>query len=378
MAKTSGDDPAEPTWTDVGGSSRRGSGGPSPRALWGVIAVLGLALALVVGTFVVAPLVQEDPATPDPVASGQAAEPTPSVTTPAAAPTTSAAPTGPGQWPEVLLPPGTSRTAPSPAFPAALPGWTLASSWSTFPRVPAGGLVAVSGPGGGAFPATTTSCSTQRFLLRWQADAPDALVQATWSGAGSGAATGAGGWLDTDGCRSPTLALVGHTTTPGVESEGLALTDVAVQVQRYVADGAADPADSPACGVDLEAPAVLAAIAAAPPDPSSGYSWAPAPSDGNYDPCAALSGVLVQPAGGTGGTPVLVLLFHDGELVGPATSRPTSFTRFDTDRSDEDTVVLGFRVPGTGTCNACDDFTENLVEFTWQDGRVAVRGQVPS
>ncbi|WP_069407976.1 protein kinase domain-containing protein [Mycolicibacterium holsaticum] len=95
---------------------------------------------------------------------------------------------------------------------------------------------------------------------------------------------------------------------------------------------------------------------------------------GNFDSCATLSAVFISIAEGTGSTPSLVLLFHKGSYVGPATPEPRSFTSLDPNTTD-DTVVLKYGTPGS--CNACPDMTFTVVQFKWQVDHVEMIGTPP-
>lgn len=95
---------------------------------------------------------------------------------------------------------------------------------------------------------------------------------------------------------------------------------------------------------------------------------------GNFDSCATLSAVFISIAEGTGSTPSLVLLFHKGSYVGPATPGPISFTSLDPNTTD-DTVVLKYGTPGS--CNGCPDMTFTIVQFKWQVDHVEMIGTPP-
>ncbi|WP_082961744.1 LppP/LprE family lipoprotein [Mycobacterium sp. 852002-51152_SCH6134967] len=97
---------------------------------------------------------------------------------------------------------------------------------------------------------------------------------------------------------------------------------------------------------------------------------------GNFDSCATLSAVFISIAEGTGSTPSLVLLFHEGSYVGPATPTPYAFTSLDTALTTDDTVVLKYGVPGS--CNACPDMTFTIVRFKWDGDHVVKLGDPPS
>jgi len=163
-------------------------------------------------------------------------QPTSTGTRTSAAPSTNSSTGGVDSWPLKGVANGYLGVAPSPDFPTALPQWQLHNSWSDNPRVFAGQGTAVSGPGHGTFPSTMNGCDAQRFLLRWRALEASARVDAYLYDAGKNVrkqTTANAGWMDFDGCLTPAFLLSGHTTAPGTEGEGMALTDVAVTVQQY-------------------------------------------------------------------------------------------------------------------------------------------------
>lgn len=90
-----------------------------------------------------------------------------------------------------------------------------------------------------------------------------------------------------------------------------------------------------------------------PPEPATGVGWSSTPVDGNFDPCADLSTILVAVEGGTASSPMQALMFHRGTYLGTGTLEAYGFTSLDAAASTGDTVVLQYR--SGQSCNACDD-----------------------
>mgnify|MGYP002147247600 CR=1 FL=1 len=76
-------------------------------------------------------------------------------------------------------------------------------------------------------------------------------------------------------------------------------------------------------------------------------------AEGNFDPCATLSAVLVYPYGAAGSAPEQTLLFHKGQYLGTATKNAYAYIRLNKQQTTDSTVVLNFRETA-GTCGACD------------------------
>ncbi|QBS45073.1 LppP/LprE family lipoprotein [Nocardia sp. CS682] len=131
------------------------------------------------------------------------------------------------------------------------------------------------------------------------------------------------------------------------------------------------------CGVDLSAPVIQSAIAALPAEPVTHAPWSTDPRgfEGNFDPCATLSAVIITVQGATGSSPNHALLFHKGAYIGTATPQAHGFTSLDVDRTTDDTVGLAYKTPGS--CNACPDGTVTHVQFRWEGQKVRMIGTPP-
>ncbi|MDT5225872.1 MAG: hypothetical protein QOG19_3279 [Mycobacterium sp.] len=133
-----------------------------------------------------------------------------------------------------------------------------------------------------------------------------------------------------------------------------------------------EPAGS--CGPDQEA-ALSAALAKVPPDRKTGKQWDRRVMSGNYDPCAALSAIVVSVQDGTRSAPDLALLFHRGVFVGTATPNAYSFTELEGPASTADIVVLTYR--SLQSCSTCNDGTLTTVGFQWKNDKVQVLDAPP-
>lgn len=71
--------------------------------------------------------------------------------------------------------------------------------------------------------------------------------------------------------------------------------------------------------------------------------WRPEYADTQvFDGCAALSAVVLTPAGATGSTPEHIALFNDGEYLGTATSYPAGQVRAIT-RLDDGSIRVDYQ-----------------------------------
>lgn len=134
------------------------------------------------------------------------------------------------------------------------------------------------------------------------------------------------------------------------------------------------PASTAACGPD-QATVLRTALTQLAPEPVTGRDWGSAPVEGNYDPCADLSTILVVIRGGTGSSPVQALMFHRGSYLGTATAKAYGFTSLDTAASSNDTVVLAYR--SGQSCTACDDGTVTTVRYRWDGTHVQMLDPPP-
>jgi hypothetical protein len=136
---------------------------------------------------------------------------------------------------------------------------------------------------------------------------------------------------------------------------------------------AATPA--PACGVDPQAPEIGQAVASVPvPEVVAGASWVYS-GESNFDRCAALSYARLDTEGGTGSSPVQLMLFHNGVFVGTATDCAFGFTSVDS--STADSITVTYRWPRDGDTNAAPS-GEGTVTYRWSGDAVVMDGELPA
>jgi serine/threonine protein kinase len=131
---------------------------------------------------------------------------------------------------DVVLRAVRSEDQERPAFPDAVPGYSLADQNRETVRVFTGTKQWQTPED---FPATGSECDQQRFYVRWVSLDPSADVEATWvsydgSEVESKSVRGSAGWQSNDGCSRPAFRL----RSSGSRST---LTDLVVEVQRWAA-----------------------------------------------------------------------------------------------------------------------------------------------
>lgn len=135
----------------------------------------------------------------------------------------------------------------------------------------------------------------------------------------------------------------------------------------------------PACGVNLAAPEIQAAVKSLPALPDNSgwdtntHSFDPS---SNYNPCTTLSTVIVTVLGATGSSPDLALLFHKGAFAGVATSKAYPFTSLNAAKTTDDTVTLDYK-DGRNVCTACPG-PITTVRYQWQGNRVVALDPEPA
>ncbi len=95
-----------------------------------------------------------------------------------------------------------------------------------------------------------------------------------------------------------------------------------------------------------------------------------------FDPCLALSYIVVPIVGGTSSSPYHVMLFHKGEYLGTATQEPRGFSPRITQTSD-DSISVGYVFLREGDTNAAPSGL-NEAQFTWNEAeqRVVMTGSL--
>jgi hypothetical protein len=133
---------------------------------------------------------------------------------------------------------------------------------------------------------------------------------------------------------------------------------------------------APACGVNLGAPEIQAAINSVPTAPQSRpWSHDPRSFEGNYNPCATLSTALITIQAATRSSPQQALLFHDGNYVGTATSKAYGLVSFNTARTTDDTIVLNYKDYNSSAGDP--NPTIVTVRYQWQGDHVAMLDPPP-
>lgn len=110
----------------------------------------------------------------------------------------------------------------------------------------------------------------------------------------------------------------------------------------------------------------------------NGWPWDTnyASTDG-YDPCQPLSWIVLPIEGGTSSSPYQIMLFHQGQYLGTATSEAYGFSP-DVQRLDDASIQVTWRWPQEGESNAAAS-GRTTAQFRWDDARdkVVMTGDVP-
>lgn len=131
------------------------------------------------------------------------------------------------------------------------------------------------------------------------------------------------------------------------------------------------------CGLDLAADEVTQAIAQVPlPNPD--WPWDTGYRYGNYDRCAALSGVTLIIEGATASSPMQVLLFSYGRYLGTGTSEPYGMAEIDTAASTRDTVVVRYRYLRPWDSGTAGTSGQATVRYRWDGTAVTMLDQLPA
>jgi hypothetical protein len=166
---------------------------------------------------------------------------------------------------------------------------------------------------------------------------------------------------------------VTQTAAPSAESTATPTPTAAAPLQTP------QPSATPTCGAEDPTSATQqAADRLGPPAGIEGATWDTAAAErGGYDPCAALSWVVLRPAMSSGSSPSAILLFHDGTYLGTATKEQYSFEPGVTRTSDA-ALSVTYRYPRDGESNA-EASGRATATYRWDDaaGRVVMTGDVP-
>lgn len=145
---------------------------------------------------------------------------------------------------------------------------------------------------------------------------------------------------------------------------------------------AAEPS-RPACSDLTGQEALLAAIDEVQPafpadSPLHDHPWDTDHADtDHYDPCAALSWIVITVEGATVSSPAQILLFHRGEYLGTTTWQAYGFWPA-VERLDDATIRVTYRWPLEGEGNA-EPSGRAESTFTWDadEQRVIHAGELP-
>lgn len=142
--------------------------------------------------------------------------------------------------------------------------------------------------------------------------------------------------------------------------------------------GGSDGSDEDFCSTGMTGEDAVARWAGDVPPNAGNYPWAPesAETDG-YDPCAALSWIVLPIEGGTGSSPYQIMLFHDGLYLGTATKEAYGFHP-EVSRTGDDAVEVTWTWPRDGESNAGAS-GKSTAQFRWDEdtSSVAMTGAVP-
>lgn len=133
------------------------------------------------------------------------------------------------------------------------------------------------------------------------------------------------------------------------------------------------PTEAPSCAPVTGEQAVAENIGTL--EKYNGWEWdAEYAYTDDFDPCLALSYIVVPIVGGTSSSPYHVMLFHKGEYLGTATQEPRGFAPRITQTSD-DSISVGYVYVREGDSNAAPSGL-NEVQFTWDEAeqRVVMTG----
>jgi hypothetical protein len=132
------------------------------------------------------------------------------------------------------------------------------------------------------------------------------------------------------------------------------------------------------CGVRNDAPAVAEAVAQLPE--SAGYPWETNAEwyDGNFDPCATLSAVVLPIQNGSISSARHVLLFSKGEFVRTGTDEPWAGAFLNHEASTGDTVVIDYSYMRPWDASLAGASGRARLTFTWDGSDVRVDGELPA
>lgn len=128
-----------------------------------------------------------------------------------------------------------------------------------------------------------------------------------------------------------------------------------------------------ACDANRDMAAAVRGAIADTPAPA-GMTWQPNGSP-TPEPCRTLDYSTTTVSMATGSSPELIMLFHNGEFVGPASNCFVPLRNLE--RDGDDTVVATYRFPLEGESNAGATGTATL-RYRWDGDKVVTEGSFPT
>lgn len=136
--------------------------------------------------------------------------------------------------------------------------------------------------------------------------------------------------------------------------------------------GAAPEAEQQ-CGALAQDVAIADGLSRLPANPAGNGGWTFG-GQTNFDPCADLSYALAETPGGTGSSPMRVMLFHRGDYTGTGTA--CAFGRTAVTAATSDRVDVTYRFPRGMESNAeASGMAE--VSYVWDGEGVSMHGTLP-
>lgn len=192
----------------------------------------------------------------------------------------------------------------------------------------------------------------------------------------TGQALGEGGeWIVDGKSRSTDPSAITDLSIgqPHFKCEDLRIESLLDERTNVPVSTTAAPAPA-ACDENKDMTAVVASAIETLPAPSV-WSWQKNADTSSLNPCAALSFATTTIDRATNSSPVAILLFHDGEFVGPASTCYVTIAAVEA--AGENSVAVTYRYPELGDSNAGMTGRANYT-FTWDNGKVNKVGTMPA
>lgn len=181
-------------------------------------------------------------------------------------------------------------------------------------------------------------------------------------------------WQTAIGILVAGLLLTGCAGTAPDSGAGSGTPTETTAPEQAPTPSTAPTATTPSCGTLTSQQALDQWLGEVPPfQPGSGESWAyiadPASPDG-YDPCVALSWIVLAVEDGTVSSPYQIMLFHYGEYLGTTASDGYGFHP-DIERLDAGAIQVTYRWLQPGESNA-EASGRSVSVFTWDEASQSV------